>query len=62
MPRAHPHARKLSDNPTAQEALEVIAGLGGISWSCVRDVCFDVVLVGDVNLDGDGDVDLGGEL
>lgn len=27
--RAHPKARKLSDNPTAQEALEVIAGLGG---------------------------------
>jgi hypothetical protein len=29
---------------------------------CVRGVFFDVVLVGDVNLDGDGDVDLGGEL
>jgi len=27
--RAHPQARKLPDNPTAQEALEVIAGLGG---------------------------------
>jgi hypothetical protein len=26
------------------------------------DIFFDVVLVGDVNLDGDGDVDLGDEL
>lgn len=27
--RAHPKARKLSENPTAEEALAVIAGLGG---------------------------------
>jgi hypothetical protein len=32
--RAHPKARPLSDNPTAEEALAVIAGLGGhIKWN-----------------------------